>query len=201
MTLIAYLLLLLQPAKNVVRYMCKKSRFRLPFQKENGKRVSTLFKFERQQLYHIYWSRWRKFSCKKSLLVICKSLTLFVNTMSALDKCSLLNRDNLMQPIHMQLSQKLKTFSSFILQFRIIGQLLDIFRKKRTLVAYLFLRLGPAKNMVRYMCKKSHFRLPFQKEHGKRVSTLFKCEPLQLRHIYCSTGRQFSCKKSLLVIC
>ena len=33
--------------------------------------------------------------------------------MSAVDKCSLSNRDNLMQPIHMQLSQKLKTFSRF----------------------------------------------------------------------------------------
>ena len=33
--------------------------------------------------------------------------------MSAVDKCSLPNRDNLMEPIHMQLSQKLKTFSGF----------------------------------------------------------------------------------------
>ena len=33
--------------------------------------------------------------------------------MSAVDKCSFPNRDNLMQPIHMQLSQKLKTFSDF----------------------------------------------------------------------------------------
>ena len=31
--------------------------------------------------------------------------------MSAVDKCSLPNTDNLMQPIHIQLSQKLKTFS------------------------------------------------------------------------------------------
>ena len=30
--------------------------------------------------------------------------------MVAVDKCSLPNRDNLKQPIHMQLSQKLKTF-------------------------------------------------------------------------------------------
>ena len=30
--------------------------------------------------------------------------------MSAIAKCSLPNRDNLMQPIHMQLSQKLKLF-------------------------------------------------------------------------------------------
>ena len=33
--------------------------------------------------------------------------------MTAVDKCSLPNRDNLMQPIHMQLSEKLKTFSEF----------------------------------------------------------------------------------------
>ena len=33
--------------------------------------------------------------------------------MTAVDKCSLPNKDNLMQPIHMQLSQKLKTFSRF----------------------------------------------------------------------------------------
>ena len=33
--------------------------------------------------------------------------------MSAFDKCSLRNRDNLMQPMHIQLSQKLKTFSEF----------------------------------------------------------------------------------------
>ena len=33
--------------------------------------------------------------------------------MSAVDKCSLRNTDNLMQPIHMQLSEKLKTFFRF----------------------------------------------------------------------------------------
>ena len=37
--------------------------------------------------------------------------------MSVVDKCSLPNRDNLMQPIHMQLYQKLKTFSRFFSAF------------------------------------------------------------------------------------
>ena len=37
--------------------------------------------------------------------------------MSAVHKCSLPNTDNLMQPIHMQLSQKLKTFSKFFPEF------------------------------------------------------------------------------------
>ena len=113
MTLTPYLFLRLPPAKNVFKYMGKKSPFRLPFQKEHGKRVSTLFKFERQHLYHIYWSTRRQFSRKKPLLVICKSLRLFVNTISAVDKSSFPNRDDLMQPIHMQLTEKLKTFSWF----------------------------------------------------------------------------------------
>ena len=117
MTLIRYLFLRVLPAKNVVTYMCKNSRFRLPFQKEHGNRVSTLFKFERQNLYHIYWSRRRQFSCKKSLLVIWKSSRLFVNTTSAVDKCSLPNRDNLMQPNHRIISKKLKNFSEFFLAF------------------------------------------------------------------------------------
>ena len=37
----------------------------------------------------------------------------FVNTLTAYGKYSLLNRDNLTQPIQMQLSQKRKTFSEF----------------------------------------------------------------------------------------
>ena len=37
--------------------------------------------------------------------------------MSAVDKCSLPNRDNLMEPIHMELSQKLKSFSRFFAAF------------------------------------------------------------------------------------
>ena len=130
MTLIAYLLLRLSPAKNMVRYMSKKFRFRLPFQKEHGKRVSTLSKFEQKNLYHIYWSTRRQFSCKKSLLVICKSLRLFVNTMSAVDKCSLPNTDNSMQPIQIQLSQKLKTFSQLFPAFSKSRLNFEHFQKK-----------------------------------------------------------------------
>ena len=130
MTLIAYLFLGLQPAKNVVRYMCKKSRVRLPFQNEQGRWVSNLFKFEQKHLYHIYWSMRRQFSCKKFLLVTCKSLRLFVNTMRAVDKCSLPNRDDLMQPFHMQWSQEVKTFSRFFTAFSKSTLNFEHFQKK-----------------------------------------------------------------------
>ena len=42
---------------------------------------------------------------------------MFVNILTAEEKYSLLNRDNLKQPIHMQLSQKEKTCSEFLSQF------------------------------------------------------------------------------------
>ena len=42
---------------------------------------------------------------------------MFVNTLTADDKYSLLNRDNLTQPIRTQLSQKQKAFSQFFLTF------------------------------------------------------------------------------------
>ena len=42
---------------------------------------------------------------------------MFVNTLTADDKYSLLNRDNLRQPIWTLLSQKEKTFSVFFLAF------------------------------------------------------------------------------------
>ena len=54
---------------------------------------------------------------EKSLLVLCKILRLFVNTLTADDKYSLLNRDNLTQPIQILLSQKEKTFSQFLATF------------------------------------------------------------------------------------
>ena len=50
---------------------------------------------------------------KKSLLVIHKILGLFLITLTVHDKHYILNRDNLIQPIQMQLYQKHKTFSEF----------------------------------------------------------------------------------------
>ena len=51
------------------------------------------------------------------MLVLCKILRLFVNTLTDDDKYSLLYRDNLTQPIQILLSQKQKTFSIFFSAF------------------------------------------------------------------------------------
>ena len=62
-------------------------------------------KSERRSPYHIYLSLRRQMRRKMSLLVISKILKLLLNTFTADEKYSFLNRDNLMQPIHMELSQ------------------------------------------------------------------------------------------------
>ena len=91
-----------------------------------------------------------QFSWKKFLLVICKVLRVFVNTLAADDKYSVLNRDNLLQDVQMQLSQKRKTFSPrFFLHFRNLDSISNIFEKKMTLIADVFLNLRTAKNVVR----------------------------------------------------
>ena len=57
------------------------------------------------------------FNWKKSLLVICKILGLFLNTLVAHDNYSLLNWDNLTQPSQMQISEKQKTLSQYFSTF------------------------------------------------------------------------------------
>ena len=119
MTLIAYLFSKLQTAKHVVRQMSKKSRFSSLFNKRHATRSQTLLKSEDQHLSHIYWSQQRQLSWKKSLLVICKILGLFLNTSATDDKYFGLNRGNLMQPIQMEVSKKKKKV--FWIVFYILG--------------------------------------------------------------------------------
>ena len=117
MTLIAYVFPTLRTLKNLIRSMPEKSSFKGSFWKQHGKRAQTLLKFASQHLYYIYRSLWRQLTCKRSLLVTCKISRLFPKTLSADGKYSLLNRDNLTQPIQMQLSRKQKTFSEFFSAF------------------------------------------------------------------------------------
>ena len=49
--------------------------------------------------------------------MLCEILRLFVNTLTAHDKYSLANRDNLTQPIQIPFSQKQKTFSESLSAF------------------------------------------------------------------------------------
>ena len=73
---------------------------------------------------------------------------MFVNTLSADDKYSFLNRDNLTQPIQMQLSQKQNIFLNFFLAF--LKSILNFkhLPKNDALIADVFGEIRVPKNMV-----------------------------------------------------
>ena len=108
---------------------------------------------------------------------------MFVNTLTADDKYSLLNRDNLTQPIRTPLSQKHKAFSQFFLAFSKSTLNFEHFQNKYDPRSLFFPKLRTPKNVVRYMSKKSRFKVLFDRQHGKRVQTLFPSEPQHRYHI------------------
>ena len=107
--------------------------------------------------------------------------------MTADDKYSPLNRDNLTQPIRTPLSQKQKAFSEFFLPFSkstLNFEHFEIYKKKMTLIADLFPKLRIPEKVVRYMSKKSRFKGPFDTQHGKRVQTQLQSGQQHCHHIY-----------------
>ena len=52
-----------------------------------------------------------------------------------------------------------------------------------TLIADLFPKLRTPKKGVRYMSKKSCFKGPFDRQHGKGVQALLRSEPQHRYHI------------------
>ena len=83
------------------------------------------------------------------MLVLCKILRLFVNTLTDDDNYSLLYGQNLTQAIQILISQKQKTFSEFF--FGILKSTLNFeqFQKKMTLIVDLFPKLLSLKNVIR----------------------------------------------------
>ena len=88
-------------------------------------------------------------SLKKSLLVICKILRLFVNTFTPYDKSSVLSREYLTNPIHMELSQKQKNVSEFFSAFLKSRLNFEHIQQKMKLIANAFPKLRTSQNLVR----------------------------------------------------
>ena len=82
------------------------------------------------------------------MLVLCKILGLFGNTLSEDDKYCLLYNDNLLQPIQILLSQKQMTFSEFFSGFLKSTLNFEHFEKKINLIADIFPKLPSTKIMI-----------------------------------------------------
>ena len=129
--------------------MFKKSYFRGPFDKQHGKRAQALLKSASQHLYHIHWSLPNQFRWKTSLLLTCQILGLLVNTLAANEKYPVLNRDNLMIPIQMKLSEKEKSFSQIFAKFFISISNFEHFEKKYNRHSFCISEITNSENVVR----------------------------------------------------
>ena len=93
--------------------MFKMLNFRRPSDSQYVKGSKTPLKSARQYIYPIVSSLWVKLSFRTSLLVISEIWGLFVNKLTADDKHSFHNRENLLKPIQMELSKKPENLSEF----------------------------------------------------------------------------------------
>ena len=81
--------------------------------------------------------------------MLCKILGQFVKTLTANDKYSLLNRENLTQPIQILVSQKQKSFSEFFSPFLKSTLNFEHFLKKNTLIDDVFPKLRNPQKVIR----------------------------------------------------
>ena len=109
---------------------CKGSCFRTPFANERVNWFKTLLKSERHRYYPLFSSIRGKLSWKKTLSVWYEILRLFVNALTADDKYSDSNMQNLPQQFQTPLSHTQKTFSLFFIAFLKCALNLEHFQTK-----------------------------------------------------------------------
>ena len=111
--------------------MLKRSCFWKPFGSERVNEPQKLLKSAKKYLYPTFSSFWAKLSYKKSLLVRSEIFGLLVHTLTANYEYSRSNRENLLLPIQMQLSEKPKIFCFIFIAFLESTLSFEHFEKKR----------------------------------------------------------------------
>ena len=86
---------------------------------------------------------------QKSLLDTWKFFRPFLNTLTAIDKYSLISKNKWMQTIQMSLSQKEKIFSEFFSSVLESALNFEHFQKTTSLIAYVFPKLPTTKDVLR----------------------------------------------------
>ena len=103
--------------KEIATETSRRSCFRTPFGNQRVNEFTTPLKVARH--YYYPFTHWisGKLSWKNTALLWLKILILFVNTLTADDKYSCRNMQNLLQQLQTLLSQKRKTLSGFFIAF------------------------------------------------------------------------------------
>ena len=115
--------------------MSKRSYFRTPFANERVNGFQTLLKSARHQYYPLLSSISGKLSYKKLPSVWYEILRQLVNALTADDKYSGSNMQNLPQQFQTPLSHKQKTFCGFFIAFLKCAWNLEDFQKNMSILA------------------------------------------------------------------
>ena len=100
-----------------------------------------------------------------SLCDIWNLRTVFVNTLTADDKCSFRNGENLPQSIQRQLSKKQKHFSHFFANFLKLSSIFEHFKKKGDPHSLCISEATGLKTRGIQLSKKPCLRTPFDSQH------------------------------------
>ena len=89
-------------------------------------------------------------------------------------------------------------FLGFLFHFWNLHEIWNIFKKRKIVIANVFLKLQTVKSLVRPLSKKCRFRTFFDTQHVKRSQTLVKCVWKHFNHIFSSLCGEMIRKISLL---
>ena len=131
--------------KDSATYTSKRSCLRTPFANERVNGFLTVLKSVWHHYYPLFSSIRGKLSCKKSSLVWCEILRLFVNALTADDKYSGSNKQNLRYQFQTPLSQKRNIFFDFFIVFLKWAWNLEHFEKKDEYLSLIISELIDAK--------------------------------------------------------
>ena len=120
------------------------------------------------------------------MLVLCKILGLFVNTLTDDRKYSLLCRDNLTQQIQILLSKKPKTLSQFFSSFSKSTLNFAHFQKKVDPHSRCSYQITVSEKGDSINVCKMPFQRSLQKKHGKRAQRHLKSAQRYPYHIFSS---------------
>ena len=112
---------------------------------------------------------------KISPFVLSYILGLLGNILTANEKYPLRQYENLLTPVQMQLSLKLKSFWIFFFHFWKIISILNIYKKKMIVIPTFCRKLQTLRNLVRPRSKKHRFKNPFYSQHVQGSQILVKC--------------------------
>ena len=134
--------------------------FRTPFGNERVNGFQVVLKSPRHHYYPLFSSIRGKLIWKKSLSVWYELLGLFFNALTADDKYSGSNMQNLPKQFQRPLSQKQKTFSGFFIVFLKCAWNLENFQKKDEYPSLIISEILDSEIRGYLKSKRSCFRIP-----------------------------------------